>query len=112
LVELQNHYDEIKTYDAVILAVSVKSPETNKYIMDKFGLEYPMLSDEASPQAPSDIDYQVVNQYSVLDGEGDVRPSTFIIDKKGIVTWRHIGESNEDTVDSSVIIEELQNIHQ
>jgi len=102
LDELQGYYDDIKTYDAVILAVSVTSPETNKNIKDKFGLEYPMLCD---------VEHQVVNKYGVIDEEDDVRPSIFIIDKKGIVTWRYIGTSSTDTIHSSIIVEKLQDIN-
>jgi len=103
LDELQDHYDEIKNYDAIILAVSVKPAETNKKIRDKFGLEYPMLCD---------VPRQAVNVYGILDGKGDVRPSTFIVDKKGTVTWRYIGKSDKDIVYSSVILEKLQEINQ
>ena len=100
--ELQNYYDEIKKYDATILAVSIKSPATNRGVKNKLGLQYPMLCDVSS---------QVVKTYGVLDDtEGDVRSSTFIIDKKGTVTWQHISQNDEDIADGRVLIEKLQGI--
>jgi len=99
LDELQNYYDEIKKYDGVVLAVSVKSPEINQKIKDKYELGYPMLCD---------VNYQAVNKYGIPRKEGEIYPSTFIIDKKGIVVWRHIGQSDKDTVDSRLIIEKLR----
>ena len=99
--ELQKNYDEIKTYDTVILAISIKPPETNKEVKDKLGLEYPMLCD---------VRQQVVRDYGILDTKGNVRPSTFIINKKGAVTWQYIGQNDKDVVHNEIIIEKLREI--
>jgi len=103
LDELQNYYNEIKNYDAVILAVSVESAQTNIEIKDKFGLEYPMLCD---------VEHKVVKKYGVLETKDDVRPSMFIIDKDGTVRWRYIEQNGKYIANGDIIVEKLEMLSQ
>lgn len=84
--------------DAVVLGVSTDSVESHKKFRDKFGLDFPLLSD---------VDRAAVNAYGawgekVMYGKksmGLIR-STFFIDEKGVVVkaWRKVkveGHVNE-----------------
>ncbi len=76
--------------DAVVLGVSTDSVESHKKFRDKFGLDFPLLSD---------VDRAAVNAYGawgekVMYGKksmGLIR-STFLIDEKGVVVkaWRKV----------------------
>jgi len=102
LGELQNNYDEIQKYNAIILAVDIKEPEEAIGLIEAYSLEYPLLCD---------VKIQTVKTYKAFDDEkNDIIPAVYILNKKGIIKWKYIGKDEEDVVDSKTIIEELKKI--
>lgn len=100
--ELQKNYDEIQKYNAIVLAIDVKEIEEAKKLVKYYQLEYPLLCD---------VKIQTVKTYKALDEEkNDIIPSAYILDKKGIIRWKYIGEDEDDVVDSKTIIEELKKL--
>ena len=56
----------------------------------------------------SDVKRRIINLYGVLHPqEGIARPATFIIDKQGLVRYRHIGKDYSDRPPMSVILQAL-----
>lgn len=72
-----------------ILAVSIDSHEDSKRLARelsrRFGgeFDYPLLEDKG---------HKVINRYGLLnpDGRGWPHPTTYVIDKQGIVHWRYV----------------------
>ena len=81
-------------HDTEILAVSPDTKENLITMMDKIAAEDSVASDFPFL---SDIDLSVINRYGIYnpDGAGGGRfqvphPSTFVIDKEGVVRWSFI----------------------
>lgn len=72
------------------MAISVDAPADSRNLVDKLGLEYPLLSDES---------LAVIEAYGVLHPRGGVsgrdiaRPATFLIGPNGTVLWRSLTEN-------------------
>jgi len=96
---LQNNYSEIQKFDAIILAISRDTIEKSTITKEEFDIHFPVLSDQKT---------EVIRAYGVYSWEeGIAFPTTFIIDKGGIIRWHSpIGER----VYSDTIIEELEKI--
>ena len=75
---------EIRTRDAVLLAISADSPFSHAAFARTRGFAFPLLSD---------IHRSVISAYGVLDEERNVAyRSTFIIDRDGILRWGQAGD--------------------
>jgi len=71
--------------------------------VESAGIAFPILY---NPQA------DVVKQYGVF-GQVDPRlatPSTFIIDKQGVIRWKYVGKSVADEPPASVVLEQLRQL--
>ena len=72
-----------------ILAVSIDSHEDSQKFLQKLkerfagDLDFPMLEDK---------NYKVIDRYGILnpDGKGWPHPTTYIIDKQGVLRWRFV----------------------
>ena len=64
------------------------------------GIPFPILYNK---------DADVVKAYGVYDllGDGLATPSTFIIDKQGVIRWKRVGSSVGDRPPVSKVLEEL-----
>ena len=64
------------------------------------GIPFPILYNK---------DADVVKAYGVYDllGDGLATPSTFIIDKQGVIRWKRVGSSVGDRPPTSKVLEEL-----
>jgi peroxiredoxin len=103
-VELQEDYEAISGLDAEILAVSVDSLRGAQRAIESIGLEFQILSDP---------DAEVVSAYGVwnLFQNELPAPSTFIIDKDGVIQWEYIASnSTTDRADNDEIIAQLQQL--
>ena len=79
--------------DVAVLGVSVDSLWSHRAFAEKFGISYPLLSDETR---------EVSKRYGVLDPGGRVdRRVTFVIDREGIV--RKI-DSGSEAVDPGGVV--------
>ena len=86
--------------DTEVLAVSTDELRGAASVVERLGLEFPILYD---PEA------MVVREYGVYNLLRDslATPSTFVIDKSGDVRWMHIGESRYDHATNQEIIDAL-----
>lgn len=87
LGELQSLLNKQDSARSQILAVSIDSHEDSKKLRQKLqaannGLEtFPLLQD---------TNHKVIDRYGLLnpDGKGWPHPTTYVIDKEGVVRWR------------------------
>jgi thioredoxin-dependent peroxiredoxin len=81
----RDHYEDLQAHNAVVVGVSMDSPERHREFADKCGLPFPLLSDP---------DGRVLDLYeawrTTLLGRRSiaVRRCTFLIDEDGII--RHV----------------------
>jgi len=99
-VELQRDYERFKASGAEIVAVSTETLEASTRMATGRSIEYPVLAD---------AEHRVVEAYGVYDllGDGRATPSVFIVDEKGVIIWKYIGEDTLDRPDSEAILEQL-----
>ena len=102
-MQLINDYDKLKGYDAEVVLISPsdekKTKEFLKIAEDKLSLKipFPVLIDS---------ERQVVKVYGVL-GDKAI-PSTFVIDKKGVLRFKYIGQDATDRPPTEHLIEMLE----
>ena len=86
-----------------MLAISTDDLTGAQSIVDKVGIEFPVLYN-------SDTD--VVDAYGVYNLRGDslAAPATFIIDTEGIVRWSHVSRRTSDRPRTSEILTQLGNL--
>ena len=97
---MTDHYAEIKKQDAIILAVSADNLEGAEGAAHQWGAPFPILSDS---------DRAVINDYGVLADNNIAKPSTFIIDKSGVIRWKYVG-STGDRPEPETVLQQLQNL--
>ena len=66
---------------------------------DKLKLPFPLLAD---------ADHKVIDSYRVFDPtDGIAIPSTFVIDRKGIVKWIYLGKDRADRPPDRLLFDAL-----
>ena len=83
-----------------MLAISVDNLEEASEVVQMLGIPFPILYDP-STEAPQS--YMVFN----LLGDGLATPSTFILDKEGVITWKYVGRRIGDRPSVSTILAQL-----
>ena len=88
LVEFQRFSDKIHRFQTEIIAISADNAlEMNKTTRE-LGIRYLLISDAKK---------RIIKGLGVLHPrEGIARPSTFIIDKNGVVRYVHVGKYPSD----------------
>jgi len=67
------------------VAISVDSPEESREFAANRSITVPLLSDPGMT---------VISAYGVaMEGDGIAVPAVFVVDRKGLVRWRLIGET-------------------
>ncbi len=92
-----------------ILAVSIDSHEETKKFIQKLNersagqIDFPMLEDKS---------HAVIDRYGILnpDGKGWPHPSTYVIDKQGVVRWKFIEVDYRKRPTNEEILEALRKI--
>ena len=86
--------------DAQVLAISTDDLSGAKKVASLIGIPFPILYNK---------DADVVKAYGVYDllGDGLATPSTFIIDKQGVIRWKRVGSRVGDRPPASKVLEEL-----
>ena len=86
------------------MAVSVDSLRGAQRAIESIGLEFQVLSD---PGAKAVSAYGVFNLFN----NELPAPSTFIIDKQGVIQWEYIGKTSaSDRADNEEIIAQLEQL--
>ena len=100
-MELSDRYNEIADLNAEVLAISTDDLSDAEYIADMIGFMFPILYD---PMA------EVVGEYGVYNllRDGLAAPSTFIIDKDGVIQWKYLGRDKSDRPSTRRVLEQLQ----
>ena len=86
-----------------MLAISVDNLEEASEVVQMLGIPFPILYDP-STEAPQS--YMVFN----LLGDGLATPSTFVLDKEGVITWKYIARSIGDRPSVSTILAQLSGL--
>ena len=86
-----------------MLAISVDNLEEASEVVQMLGIPFPILYDP-STEAPQS--YMVFN----LLGDGLATPSTFILDKEGVITWKYVGRHIGDRPSVSTILAQLSGL--
>ena len=100
---MQNDYQAIKDLQAEVLAVSVDNLPRAGYVVDRLGLEFPIMYD---PQTDMVKEYGVFN----LLNDGLATPSTFVIDTQGKIRWKYVGVGIYDRPSTRSIIRQLKEL--
>ena len=85
---------------ASILAVSADDLTAAEGAAHQWDAPFPILSDSGR---------DAITDYGVLTDRNIARPSTFIIDKEGVIRWKYVG-STGDRPDSGTVLEQLKAI--
>ena len=99
--QLSEEYEAIRELDAEVLAISVDDLSGASDIADRIGIPFPVLYD---PEGTVPKAYMV---YGLVE-EGRAAPSTFILDKDGVIRWKYVGTSISDRVSGTQVVEELR----
>ena len=106
---MQSRIAEIHAADAEVLAVCVDPIAENNRLAEKLQLEFPILSD---PELKV-IDAFGVRHHQAMTASGSsdiARPAVFILDRKGVVRWRHLTNNWRVRVRPETILEQLDTI--
>lgn len=102
---MQTKYDEIRRAGAEIIAISSSAPEDHRAIRDRYGIEYPILSDR---------DGKVITTYGLLHSGAlpftdtpVARPAVFFIGSDGIVKRRLLTPNWRVRVRAGELLREL-----
>ena len=100
---MQSEYQAIKDLQAEVLAVSVDDLTQAGYVVDRLGLEFPIMYD---PQA------DVVKRYGVFNllNDGLATPATFLIDTQGNIRWKYVGVNISDRPSTKSIFRQLKKL--
>ncbi len=101
MVELEEIYNELKKYNAELVAISMDSGEDIFSLIRELGLSYHVLPDPTG---------KVVKKYDVYNllGDGVATPSVFIVSGEKSVNWKYIGESISDRPDNETLLFEIK----
>ena len=94
---MAEEYSALEQRDAVVLAVSSDVLAGAATAARDWGPPFPILYNP---------DLSVINDYGVLGSE-IAEPSTFIIDKNGVIQWKYVGYRIEDRPSPSAILWQL-----
>jgi len=109
---LQEHIAEIRGKGGDVIALSADDqlyPRDGLSDAASLGLTFPTLSD---PQRRVIHAYGLLNPNDVLvPVEGGLAyPSTYILDKNGVVRWRYIGTDLADRPDIDLVLREFAKV--
>ena len=96
-------YEDIQAANAEVLAISVDNLAGAERVISRIGIPFPILYDPSKevPQA-----YGVFN----LLNDNLATPSTFILDKEGVIRYRYVASGIGDRPRVSQILQELEDI--
>ena len=85
------------------MAISTDDLSEAQDTAEGLGIPFPILYD---PNAGTVKDYGVYN----LLGDRLATPSTFVIDKNGVISWKYIGRSISDRPTTGQVLEQLRQL--
>ena len=93
-------YEEIQGLDAEVLAISVDDLSGAEKVVQELNIPFPVLYDPSR---------EVPRLYGVFGLLGDklATPSTFVVDREGVVRWKYVAGSVSDRPPSSRVLDQL-----
>ncbi len=104
---MQSRIGEIQALDGEIAAISVDRPEQSLKVVNKLGLEFPILADTEG--VVMDL-FGVRHEQGGIKGEDIARPAVFILDREGKVHWKDLTDNWRIRVRPERILEQLKQI--
>jgi len=105
LVRLQKRNAEIEAAGGRIVAISIDSPSDSKALLQQ-------LKEDGTPLSftlASDPEAKTIKAFGVFDrAHGISLPAVVILDKKGKIAWKHVGESILDRPEEGQLIASLK----
>lgn len=84
--QLAHAYDTFRDAGIALVMVSVDSPRRVRQLTEKMNPPFPVLSD---------VDADATVAFDVFEN-GIALPSTFVIDRDGVLRWAYIGQRSSD----------------
>ena len=93
-------YEEIQGLDAEVLAISVDDLSGATKVVQELNIPFPILYDPSR---------EVPRLYGVFGLLGDklATPSTFVVDREGVIRWKYVAGSVTDRPPSSQVLDQL-----
>ena len=93
-------YEDIQGLDAEVLAISVDDLSGATKVVQELNIPFPILYDPSR---------EVPRLYGVFGLLGDklATPSTFVVDREGVVRWKYVAGSVTDRPPSSRVLDQL-----
>ena len=93
-------YEEIQGLDAEVLAISVDDLSGATKVVQDLNIPFPILYDPSR---------EVPRLYGVFGLLGDklATPSTFVVDREGVIRWKYVAGSVSDRPPSSRVLDQL-----
>lgn len=101
LVEFQPVAEALKRHGGTLLAVSVDSPETNRKVVERLKLPFPIVSDN---EAKAITQFGVLHHRGGRQGQDIAIPSQVLIGTDGRVLWKHVSARIQDRLDPADVI--------
>ncbi len=104
---MQSSLEEIRAADGDVVAICVDPIERNAEVVDKLGLEFPILAD---------TELEAINAYGLLHESGSMeggdiaRPAVFIVDRDGSIAFRKLTDNWRVRVRPEEVLAELEKI--
>ena len=103
LLSLSERYNEFKLAGAQIVAINTEASTEQHDFRKVKNIEFMFLSDPT---------IETVKKFGVFNDQDSahVIPSTFILDKKGVIRWIYVGKNAGDRPTPDVVLQALKNI--
>ncbi|HEY0250024.1 MAG TPA: peroxiredoxin family protein [Kofleriaceae bacterium] len=99
LTGLNDHQKDFAAKDTTVVAISTDSPEDAGKLKEKLGLTFDVYSD---------TQLQTIQKWGVANYDTNIaKPSTFIVQKGGAITFKKIGETTNDRPSAEQILAQL-----
>ena len=98
-------YQRFEEEDTQVLGISVDSTDTNRAWAESLGVEQVLLLSDFWPHG------EIAQAYGVLREGGFTERATFIVDKEGIIRFKHVYDINE-VPDNEELLQSLRAIAQ
>jgi len=102
---LDADYQRFEEEDTQVLGISVDSTDTNRAWAESLGVEQVLLLSDFWPHGG------IAQAYGVLREGGFTERATFIVDKEGIIRFKHVYDINE-VPDNEELLQSLRAIAQ
>jgi peroxiredoxin len=89
-----------------VVAISVDGVEDNRRVVEKLGLEFPVLSDSSRQAIAA---YGVVHEGGGVDGGAIARPAVLLVGPEGRILWRDITHNWRIRVHPDTVVEAVRN---